>query len=88
MLKAGISSGKLYLSAGTVRADNQCQFGKRLYASEIPAAQFALAGRREAAEREMGPEGIRPDFARINRGPHAVEYGRSIVNLEELCPLR
>lgn len=63
MLKAGISSGKLYLSAGTVRADNQCQFGKRLYASEIPAAQFALAGRREAAEREMGPAG---EYARTS----------------------
>ncbi len=39
-LKAAIQSRKLDVPVETVRADNQCPFGKWLYGTEIPAAKM------------------------------------------------
>jgi methyl-accepting chemotaxis protein len=87
-LKAAIASGTFETPVSTMRADNQCQFGKWLYGKDISAAeaqtenyrrtkqlhaqfheeaskvaQLALAGRKEAAEKAMGPAS---DYARIS----------------------
>jgi len=38
-LRAAIGSGKFDVPVATVKQDNQCQFGKWLYGSEISAAE-------------------------------------------------
>jgi methyl-accepting chemotaxis protein len=38
-LKSACASGKLDVPASTIKADNQCKFGKWLYSTELPAAE-------------------------------------------------
>jgi hypothetical protein len=38
-LRTAVSSGKFDVATGTVKADNQCEFGKWLYGSEFSAAE-------------------------------------------------
>jgi hypothetical protein len=42
-LNTAISRGKMDVPAASIRADNQCEFGKWLYAPEIPASDKGSA---------------------------------------------